>query len=139
MSLFFSVPKIFLKATSFFGGARAVVDRSDAKTLLVQYAQEEVNQMKKAQQHLAKYGKTRLSDLGELSSIEFHLFLDLLGEALSQKSHAFPNVPAEALSTDGSLCIVLESIPNAPYVTIQTADGQFSGLDHNIQICETFV
>lgn len=124
-----------LRRTGFFtarGGPRAVVDRSQEKALLAALAREEAAQIARARDRLARSEPLRLAALSGLERTAFDLFLDLLGEALARKQHASDVV--EAFSTDGQLRIVLEPLPAAPFATLVTAHGTFTGPDHLVTI-----
>jgi uncharacterized protein (TIGR02677 family) len=124
-----------LRKTGFFtarGGPRMVIDRAQEKALLAALTQEEASQIARARDQLARDEPLRLAHLSGLDRSAFDLFLDLLGEALARKENAAD--PVEAFSSDGQLHIRLEPIPGAPFATLATADGTFSGPDHILTI-----
>ena len=114
------------------GGPRLVIDRSAEKAHLAELVRRETEQLIRARERLARAGKVRLAELGPLDPSEFDLFLDLLGEALARKTGDDARV--EAFSSDGSLCICLEPVPGAPWTTLETVHGRFSGPDHTVTI-----
>jgi uncharacterized protein (TIGR02677 family) len=87
-----------------------------------------------ARQRLATGQQKRLSDLGELNTAEFSLFLNLLGEALSEQVD--PNTSVERHTGDGLLLVRLEPLERDSYARIHTPAGIFSGRDHLITITE---
>jgi uncharacterized protein (TIGR02677 family) len=114
------------------GRPNDVIDRSKEKTLLAETAAAEARQIAAARRRLATGRRVRLSDLGDLDTTEFALFLDLLGDTLSARVHA--DEPVEVLSIDGSLHVTLEPTGDGRLATIVTAAGRFSGADHHITI-----
>ena len=114
------------------GGPRAVIDRSIEKAHLAEFVRREMEQVIRARDRLGRTQKLRLAELGPLDPSEFNLFLDLLGEALTRKTD--DDAPIEAFSSDGSLRICLEPVPGAPWTTLETAHGRFSGPDHTVTI-----
>jgi uncharacterized protein (TIGR02677 family) len=114
------------------GRPNDVIDRSDAKALLVAAAAEEARQLEAARRRLATGARARLSDLGRLDPAEFALFLDLLGDALSVRIGAAETV--EVASSDGTMHVRLEPAADGRTATIETSAGRFSGPDHYITI-----
>lgn len=112
------------------GAAKAIVDRSQEKAILVNAMAEEVQQIRAARQRLATGRPVRLSELGFLRDPEFALLLDLLDEALTRKIR--PADVIETTSSDGTLAIRLW--PADGRATIDTEGGQFSGQDHFLVI-----
>ncbi|MCG3178595.1 MAG: hypothetical protein BIFFINMI_00923 [Phycisphaerae bacterium] len=113
-----------------------VILRQDGKAELAALAEEEARQIATARDRLASGRRIRLAEMSLLNPLEFDLFLDLLGEALSKRESEAETV--EAYSTDGSLRIVLEPIRDGAWVVIPTSIGQFAGRDHYVEICGTF-
>ena len=75
----------------------------------------------------------RLSDFGVLDPATFNLLLDLLGEALANRTD--PRQPAEAASMDGALLIRLgPSDERNGHAEIVTSDGVLRGPDCEITI-----
>lgn len=114
------------------GGPRAVIDRSAEKAHLAELVRRETEQLIRARERLGRTGTLRLAELGPLDPAEFNLFLDLLGEALAHKTGEGARV--EAFSSDGSLRICLEPVTGAPWTTLETVHGRFSGPDHRVTI-----
>lgn len=65
------------------GKATRVVDRSEAKALLVARAREETEQIAAARRRILTHGPRPLSAFGELDPDAFRLFIGLLGDALA--------------------------------------------------------
>jgi uncharacterized protein (TIGR02677 family) len=118
------------------GPARAVIDLSKEKALLAKAIAAEAEQLRAARQRLATGQRTRLSEIGHLTSTEFSLFLDLLGETLSKK--VAPQDAVEASSSDGAVSVRLCPTGDGRSATIETESGRFSGLDHFITITDVF-
>ena len=114
------------------GGPRAVIDRSIEKAHLAELVRRETEQVLRARHRLGRTRTLRLAELGPLDPSEFNLFLDLLGEALARKAE--DGAPIDAFSSDGSLRVRLEPVPGAPWTTLETAHGRFSGPDHTVTI-----
>lgn len=68
------------------GRTNSVIDRSEGKALLAAEAEIEARALREARRRLATGRATRLSELGELGSLELSLLLDLVGEALSAQA-----------------------------------------------------
>ena len=120
------------------GQAAAVIDRSREKELLTRLAAAETEQIERAQAALATTARMRLSDLAEMDSAAFDLFLDLLGQALAEWTPGL--LVCEALSTDGALAIRLERDPGLPgEAVIQTADGTLRGPNCWVTIRPSYV
>jgi uncharacterized protein (TIGR02677 family) len=119
-----------------FGRQPAIVDDSDAKTLLGQTLAEEQRQFEAARRIIATDGPIHLSDFAELEHDSLELFLDCLGAALAAQGE--PDHPVGTTSSDGSLRIRLEPIPDAAWVCLQTHEGALHGRDCRIHIEEAF-
>jgi uncharacterized protein (TIGR02677 family) len=116
------------------GAPRGVIDRSREKAALAKLAAEEHHQLEAARRRLVSRGRCLLSEIDELEREVFDLLLDLLGSALSS---AEPNAQSiRATSTDGSLAIHLEPIPNSPEVVVVTSDGELRCRDYLIEIVD---
>ena len=113
-----------------------VIDRSTEKAVLRAHAQAEAEQLTAAQRHLATGRLTRLSELGELSAVEFDVFLDLLGETLAMKVHRDDTV--YGTSSDGALRITLQPVGDGSSAVIRSSIGLLSGPDHFITIEDAF-
>lgn len=121
------------------GRSSNVIDRTSEKAQLAAAAREEAAQIAAAQERLASRRVLRLSELRELgllNPLEFDLFLDLLGEALSQQSKGAEDV--EASSSDGTLTITLSPTHDGQRAVISTSWGEFSGEDYFLTIRRTF-
>lgn len=117
------------------GRLNDVIDRSREKALLARLAAEEAAQITAARARLAAGEATRLSDLGPLDPLEFELFLDLLGSALSRAVGT--GAPVRATSSDGSLEIDLVPTGDGVLAEIATRDGVLTGPDHHVVIRES--
>ncbi|WP_207005073.1 TIGR02677 family protein [Trinickia mobilis] len=110
-------------------------NRSAERGLLAAQFAEEFRQVEAARRRLATGRPTRLSELGELDSSAFGLFLSLLGEALGEQKN--PDVPVERHTGDGLLLIRLEPLGSNSRAEIHTPAGIFSGRDHMLTISES--
>ncbi len=108
------------------GRPSQVIDRSREKALLAELAAAEAEQIAAARRRLVR-GRMLLSEVGELDTQTFALFLDLLGEALSRRVH--PGDTVETTSSDGALGIVLAPSGGGGMATIETPHGRFTGRD----------
>jgi uncharacterized protein (TIGR02677 family) len=118
------------------GPSIAVIDRTREKHLLAQFASEESAQIERARQVLAQGKPVFLSEIGKIDAAEFDLFLEILGEVLAMKSR--PQDSVEIISSDGTLRITLEPVPNSGIAIIRAPSGDFSGPDHAITIEQLF-
>jgi uncharacterized protein (TIGR02677 family) len=118
------------------GPVASVVARQNGKAELAALAAEEARQIAAARDKLASGRRTRLGELRVLDPLEFDLFLDLLGEALSKRKSDDDAV--ETVSSDGSLRIVLEPIKGGGWAVIPTTTGYLAGKDHYIEIRGAF-
>ncbi len=114
------------------GPLARVRDRSRDRALMAQHLEEEARQIEAARRRLASGRPTRLSELGELDSHAFGLFLGLLGEALSEQTD--PDQVVERQTGDGLLRIRLEPLGADTCASISTPAGVFSGRDHVLSI-----
>jgi len=110
-------------------------NRDAERGLLAEQFAEEYRQVEAARQRLATGRPTRLSELGELDTAAFSLFLGLLGEALGEQPN--PDVPVERHTGDGLLLIRLEPLGVGSRAEINTPAGVFSGRDHLLTISES--
>jgi len=113
-----------------------VIDRSSEKAMLRAGSQAEAEQLAAAHGRLATGRLTKLSELGELSPVEFDVFLDLLGETLALKVHRDDAV--YTTSSDGALRITLRPVGDGSSAVIRTSIGQLEGPDHYITIEDVF-
>lgn len=118
------------------GRPESVIDRSAEKRRLAEAAAREARQLAAARERLARNGRVRLSELGDLDPAAFSLLLDLLGEALARKIRRIDTV--EATSSDGSLVIRMEPTGDAAVAVIRTSDGELQGDDHYVTIFDPF-
>ena len=107
-------------------------NRSAERKLLAAQFAEEFRQVDAARERLATGRSIRLSELGELDTASFGLFLNLLGEALSDQPN--PDLPVERLTGDGLLVIRLEPLGRNSRAEIRSPAGIFSGRDHVLTI-----
>lgn len=119
-----------------FGRQASIVDDSDAKHLLGRTLAEEQRQMHAARGLIATGRLTHLADFAALQRDSLDLFLDCLGAALA--SQGDPNRPVETTSSDGSLRVRLEPVPDGAWVSLRTSEGDFHGRDCRIRIEEAF-
>jgi uncharacterized protein (TIGR02677 family) len=109
-----------------------VIDRSAEKAELERLASQEAWQIERWRRELATGRKVRLSEMRELESGAFDLFLDLLGDALSAKTG--PGKRVSTVSSDGTLRLDLEPTGDGKTAVIRTSGGTLSGEDHFILI-----
>ncbi len=114
------------------GGPPKVKSRDEARRLLALENQEEHRQIESAKARLATGRPMRLSEVGELDSGAFSLFLSLLAEALGEQ--AAPDQTVERPSGDGALQIRLEPLGPETWAEIETPDGRFGGRDHIVTV-----
>lgn len=118
------------------GRPENVADHSAEKAILAAAAEAEAAQLEAARARLATGQRARLSQLGTFDTLQFGMFLELLGEALTRQQRADQKV--SITSSDGSLEIVLEPIADGSTATIVTEGGTFSGADHYLTIRDLF-
>jgi uncharacterized protein (TIGR02677 family) len=109
-----------------------VRDRSADRELLKKRAEYETQQTEEARRRLQTTGPTLLSELGELDSRAFQLFLALLGDALAARGPGDTEV--KTTTKDGMLEVRLSMVPGAGDVEIRTEDGTFTGPEHVVEI-----
>jgi len=102
---------------------------------MAQALNEESAQVEAARQRLATGLPMRLSELGELDSHAFGLFLNLLSEALAEQAN--PDQAVERQTGDGLLSIRMEPLDAGSMAHIHTPSGTFSGRDHLLTISLT--
>jgi uncharacterized protein (TIGR02677 family) len=117
------------------GPLAKVRDRSDERARMAGQLAEESRQVEAARRRLATGRATRLSELGELDTHAFGLFLNLLGEALAEQSG--PAMAIERQTGDGLLHIRLEPLADGSLACIETPAGIFAGRDHRLTITPT--
>lgn len=114
------------------GPLPSVQDRTEARALLRRQLAEESRQIEAARARLATGRPMRLSDIGELDSHAFALFLSLLGEALTEQTD--PDAAVRRTTGDGLLDVELEPLAAGSRADIMTPNGVFAGRDHLITI-----
>jgi len=114
------------------GPLPGVRDRGADRARMAGQLAEESRQVEAARQRLATGRTTLLSELGELDGHAFGLFLDLLGEALSEQSG--PETAVERRTGDGLLQIRLEPLGEDSRAQVITPTGVFGGRDHRLTI-----
>jgi uncharacterized protein (TIGR02677 family) len=119
------------------GRARAVQDRSEAKTYLAELARKQAEQTAAARTRLATRGEVRLGELDALDRDAFRLFLQLLGDALSAWRPGLSAV--SATTNDGTMEIRLTRLPGGGTVQIRTLDGVLRGPEHLVEIVDLTV
>lgn len=112
-----------------------VRDRSAERALMAAQLAEESRQVDAARQRLATGLPVRLSELGELDVHAFGLFLNLLGEALTEQAH--PDQTVERQTGDGLLYIRMEPLDATTQACIMTPAGVFAGRNHLLTIAFT--
>jgi len=117
------------------GGPQRIVDRSAERAWLAEQVAAQAEQTRAARRRLITQRITRLSELGQLDRHAFALFFNLLGEALAAMNG--PDERVERVTMDGTLTVLLEPIPDAPPVRIETELGVFHGRDHWLHIRES--
>jgi uncharacterized protein (TIGR02677 family) len=114
------------------GPLPGVRDRTEARAQLRRQFAEESRQVEAARTRLATGRAIRLSELGELDTHAFGLFLGLLGEALTDQ--AGPDASVERATSDGLLHVRLVPLAAGSRAEIVTPNGVFAGRDHLITI-----
>jgi uncharacterized protein (TIGR02677 family) len=119
------------------GRTRRVADRSEERRHLAELARRQAAETAAARARLATGGKRRLSELGELDTAAFGLFLGLLGDALSAWR---PGIRETAVTShDGSMEIRLTALEHdgaAVLAEIVTPGGTYRGPDHLVEIVD---
>ncbi len=116
------------------GRARAVQDRTEARSYLAELARKQSEQTAAARARLDTRGEVRLSDLEELDRDSFRLFLLLLGDALSAWRPGTQRVTAT--TNDGTMEITLTRFPEGGTAEIHTLDGVLRGPEHLVEIID---
>src|SRR5262249_23985136 len=88
------------------GRLSRIIDRTEEKKKLAAASHQEALRIVNAQRRFATGRRMRLSDIEQLETGEFDLFLDLLEEAIS--ASGFEDDAGEIMSNDGSLRLKLE-------------------------------
>jgi uncharacterized protein (TIGR02677 family) len=116
------------------GKPNRVADRAEARRHLAELAAREAEELAAARVALATERPVHLSELGPLPPDAFHLFLGLLGDALTALTPGRREVATT--TSDGTMAVRLTALPGAPQVEITTADGVFRGPDHLLHIVD---
>ena len=116
------------------GAPTRIIDRSQQRRLLAERSEREAAQTARARAALATPGPITLSQIGELDSAEFRLFLQLLGDALAAGRRDAREVVTT--TSDGTLRVRLTRVDQADPVRISTADGVLTGPEHLIEITD---
>jgi uncharacterized protein (TIGR02677 family) len=116
------------------GQPNRVADRSDQRRLLAEQAAREASETSAARARLRTAGPTLLSDLGDLDTRAFRLFLGLLGDALATRRPGDTEVTTT--TSDGTMEIRLALVPAGGMVRIPTEDGVLCGPQHVIEIVD---
>ena len=113
-------------------GLSRIVDRTLEKEKLAAATHEQALRILNAHARFGTGRRMRLSELENLDTGEFDLFLDLLGEAVSAR--VFSEDVVEIVSGNGCLRIKLEPTGDGQEALIHTGEGTLSGPDHWIGI-----
>jgi uncharacterized protein (TIGR02677 family) len=116
------------------GRVAQVVDRSEQRRHLTERFARESAETAAARRRLHTGGPVLLSQLAELDTGSFRLFLQLIGDALAARRPDATEVITE--SSDGTMRIRLRTVPEGPTVQVVTADGVLSGPEHEIEITD---
>jgi len=116
------------------GQPNKVIDRSTARRLLAERAQEESAQIAAARARLVTPAPALLSSFQKLDAREFRLLLALLGDALASRTPGDDHVTTT--SSDGTMLVRLSVLPDAPMVELHTLDGVLRGPEHLIEIVD---
>lgn len=116
------------------GQPNRVADRADQRRLLAEQVAQEASETSAARQRLRTTGPTLLSDLGELDTRAFRLFLGLLGDALAARRPGDTHVATT--TSDGSMEVRLSLVADGGDVQIPTEDGVLRGPQHMIEIVD---
>lgn len=117
------------------GPLARVRDRSEGRERMAGQLAEETRQVDAARKRLATGRPVLLSELSELDSHAFGLFLGVLGEALAEQSG--PDSAIERQTGDGLLRICLEPLDDGSTARIRTPAGEFEGRNHRLTITPT--
>ena len=114
------------------GPLAKVRDRGAERERMAGQLARESQQVEAARLRLATGRATLLSELGELDTHAFGLFLNLLGEALAEQLG--PETAVERRTGDGLLQIRLEPLGDDSRARVITPIGVFGGRDHRLTI-----
>jgi uncharacterized protein (TIGR02677 family) len=116
------------------GRPNRVADRAGQRQLLAAQAAREAAETSAARKRLCTDGAALLSELGELDTRAFRLFLGLLGDALSARLPGDTEV--RTTTGDGTMEIRLSLVPDGGTVVIPTEDGDLRGPQHVVEIID---
>jgi uncharacterized protein (TIGR02677 family) len=116
------------------GRPNRVADRAEQRELLAAQATREAAETSAARARLCTDGPVLLSQLGELDTRAFRLFLGLLGDALSARLPGDTDV--RTTTGDGTMEIRLSLVPDGGTVVIPTEDGELRGQQHTVEIID---
>jgi uncharacterized protein (TIGR02677 family) len=116
------------------GQPNRVADRTEQRRLLAEQATREAGETSAARERLRTTGPTLFSDLGELDTRAFRLFLALLGDALATRRPGDTEVTTT--TGDGTMEIRLSLVPDGGTVEIPTEDGMLYGPQHVVEIID---
>jgi uncharacterized protein (TIGR02677 family) len=116
------------------GRPNRVTDRAEQRQLLAAQAAREAAETGAARARLCTDGPVLLSDLGELDTRAFRLFLGLLGDALSARLPGDTEV--RTTTGDGTMEIRLSLVSDGGIVVIPTEDGELRGPQHVVDIVD---
>jgi uncharacterized protein (TIGR02677 family) len=126
-----------LRRTGYYerrGQPNRVTDRSVARRLLADRAEQECAQLAAARARLATGKPMLLSSFQDLDSLEFRLLLSLLSDALAARAPGYDHVTTS--SSDGTMLVRMSVIPDIGPVEIHTLDGVLRGPEHLIEIVD---
>jgi uncharacterized protein (TIGR02677 family) len=118
------------------GQPNRVQDRSLARRLLEEQAAREAEETAAARRRLTTEGPVLLSELGELDTRAFRMFLGLIGDALAARMPGDTEV--KTTTADGSMEVRLSLLTGsaAAEVAVRTEDGVLTGPEHLIEITD---
>lgn len=128
-----------LRATGSYqkrGAPPKVQRRSREKILLARELAEETAEVRAARARLATGTPARLSELEQLDTQSFRLFLALIAEALAVADPSHPEKMVRTTTGDGSLEIELEPLSPDSHAQIDTPNGRFEGRDYRLRISD---
>ncbi|MGH6656179.1 MAG: TIGR02677 family protein [Actinocrinis sp.] len=119
------------------GQPNRVADRSAARLVLAEQAEQEAAQTAQARARLATDGPVLLSELAGPRALDpgaFRLFLAVLGDALAARTPG--ESESGAITGDGTMEVRLKLVDADRIVRIPTEDGVLSGPEHIIEILD---
>ncbi|WP_200301129.1 TIGR02677 family protein [Streptomyces adelaidensis] len=116
------------------GRIRRVQDRTEQRAMLADLAARQSREITEARAKMATHGRIRLSSIGELDTLSFGLFLQLLGDALATWRPGMTSTVAT--SNDGTMEIRLSALGDGSRAEIHTPGGVFHGPDHLVEIVD---